>query len=303
MMLHLELSLQSPTDAAVAPLAHDLLGVVNPTTIPANLRRTYQVQYVHKILGLLRAYPTVTSLTLSQAWDRLPTESTLFWQLLDCEPYVTFRRKFVLPYVTELHLQELHPKLVSAFLRLFELPRLRKLDLDYDTDITDSRPDRQELLRMLVATAQPLLSRLTTFRLSFDMNCHHRATLEQLYLALTNVTCFSLHYWDKEYRCEEWWDVLRQQWELVAAYRAGGYPGLPLLPNLRRLHVSGFSIPTLRQVLALRARIGFPVREVEYQLAHILQSEYDALKRELVVFECYENVTPGPVPVPVPRQA
>ena len=288
-MQYLELTYQSPAD----PFAADgRLGV--PYTM--NPHETYQHKYALSILDNLEANPMVTNLTLTQVWDRLPTESTVFWRVLDREVNVRFERKYVMPWVTELHIQELHPKFLCAFLRAFELPRLTKLDLDYDTDLADSRPDRSELLRMLVTDAQPVLAQLSTFRLSYELHCHDAATLVDLYGALKNVTYFSLHYWPAEFECEEWWKVLKWNWEVVAAYQANGYPMHPLLPNLQRLHVSGFTVPVLREVLALRARIGFPVWEVEYQLGEILQSEHDALKRELRVFECYQEITPDPLP-------
>ena len=178
-MRHVEITYRSPADAYVTQFVPRRIRGVNMTPGVQGIRTvllTHSVNYVHVVLHFLRVNLTLTSLTLSQVWDRLPTESTTFWRLLDREPYATPTRKFILPCLTELHLHELHPKFAITFLRACELPQLTTLDIGYDTDITDSRPDRSELLRQLIEVAQPLLARLTTFRLSFDMRCGDRTS-------------------------------------------------------------------------------------------------------------------------------
>ena len=295
----LDITFESPSDALVAPALQATTGTppeVNYTTVEDSLRQTHQSAYILHVLTHFRAHRgPFGRLTLDQAWCAVPTESTAYWQLLDREPYVTYGEKIELPSVTVMTIREVHPKFVIAFLRAFHLPNLTAVDLEYDID--HSHPDRRELLRMLVATARPLLAQLTEFTTSYEMHCHDPQALALLYEALPNVTLFSLHYWGDSYECEEWLDVLREQWEHVV-----DHPEVtPYLPRLRRLRVNGLSPTRLRGLLELRESIGYPVREVEYDMGMILQSEYDELNEELDYFECLEDITPDPVPSPPAR--
>ena len=269
---------------------------MNSTTIEDPRLQTHQSTYIRYVLDRLREHRGSSKyLTLVQAWDAWPTESTAYWRLLDREPYVTYGQKIPLPSVTSLDFREVHPKFVIAFLRAFELPQLTTLNFDYDIDY--SHPDRRALLRMLVATARPLLAQLTSFRTSFEMHCHDHEAIAMLYEAIPNVTEIWLHYWGDSFECEEWWDVLRAQWEHVAEH-----PEVtPYLPRLRKLQVNGFSPTRLRSLLQLRESIDYPIREVQFAMGLIMQSEHDQLKEELDVFDCIEDITPDPVPSPPMR--
>lgn len=160
---------------------------------------------------------------------------------------MAYVQKIVIPHVTSLVFREVHPKFVIASLRAFHLPHLAALDLDYNID--HNQTDPRVLLRMLVATARPLLSRLTEFQTSYEMHCHDPDAIARLCEALPNVTHFRLHYWGDLYECEEWWDVLRVQWEHVAAHPEALSRLSPYLPRLRRLHTCGLSVPRLRGLL------------------------------------------------------
>ncbi|EPT05218.1 hypothetical protein FOMPIDRAFT_1045278 [Fomitopsis schrenkii] len=298
--MYFEIKFESPSDALIAPALRNTAGTLsemNTMTTEDSLRQTHQNAYIHWVLARLQARRgTFSVLQLVQAWSALPTESTAYWDLLDREPFVAYGQQIVLPSVTSLTFREVHPKFVIAFLRAFHLPSLTALDLDYNID--HSQPDRRALLRMLIGTAWPLLARLTHFQTSYEMHCHDPATIALLYRALPNVTHFRLHYWGDSYECEEWWDVLRAQWEHVAAHPEARPHLAPYLPRLRRLHTCGFSVPRLRGLLELRARLGCPIREIEYGMGLIWQSEHDELQEELDVFVCFEDITPDPVQIP-----
>ncbi|KAI0732022.1 hypothetical protein C8Q72DRAFT_882785 [Fomitopsis betulina] len=209
-------------------------------------------------------------------WSALPTESNAYWHLLNRESFVAYVQKIVIPHVTSLVFREVHPKFVIASLRAFHLPHLAALDLDYNID--HNQTDPRVLLRMLVATARPLLSRLTEFQTSYEMHCHDPDAIARLCEALPNVTHFRLHYWGDLYECEEWWDVLRVQWEHAAYVRA------------QRTEAAWAP--------RHRARLGCPFLEIQYGMGLISQSEHDGLKEELDVFKCFEDITPDPVASP-----
>ncbi|KZT73801.1 hypothetical protein DAEQUDRAFT_721268 [Daedalea quercina L-15889] len=249
-----------------------------------------QEAFIQHVLTKLRGVGNADALWLPQSWNGLTAADTVYHRMLDEEPYDTRpAQKISLPSPTRLSLEDVHPKLVYAFLRRVDLPNVTSLDLTYDIA---GQPDRRELLLVLMRAGAPLLARLDDFATTEEMHCHRWDVLERLYEAIPNVTSFKLHSWADCYNCEEWFLVLQAQWERVAARPRAGVQ--PYLPRLREMSTSGLVVWKLRRLLDIRRRTGFPVKRIVYSEGYILRSEYDLLEAELEYFKCYEEITPDP---------
>ncbi|KAH9841545.1 uncharacterized protein C8Q71DRAFT_737575 [Rhodofomes roseus] len=228
-----------------------------------------------------------TVLSVSQTWGDLPALCTQYHEELDAEPYdrtPTWRTS--LPAVHRLYLQNVHPKLVHKLFIHCEFPKLNSLNLDYDIA---GQPERTELLSVLLDAGRHLLPLLSTFHTENELHCPDWDVLKRFYVAIANVTEFTLQYWADSYNCPEWFDVLKEQWEYVRDHPWAHLQ--PYLPRLRLLVSHGPTGEKLRALLKLRKIINFPIREVYYVRGYILQYEIDHLGDQLDYFECDEEPT------------
>jgi len=246
-----------------------------------------QALFVRHVFKQLQDHPRAEQVRLTQTWGGFPPICTEYHEELDEEEYSTaVEWRVPLPTVRALHIVDVHPKLLYAFLTHFHLPKVNTLNLTYDIR---GQPERRELLLVLINVGAGLLDRLWRIDSIRELHCHHIDVLERFYVAIKPVYEFTLHYWDGAFNCQEWLVVLQAQWDRVL----GGSDELPYLPCVRFLTVHGLPAARLCALLDKRKVVGCPVpiTGLNYQEGYILQHEHDRLENEMNLFGCAEEIT------------
>ncbi|KAH9936293.1 uncharacterized protein B0H18DRAFT_950635 [Fomitopsis serialis] len=233
-------------DGSEAPLSEpptfDKLRLVDPEDEPAwePGREPQQVLFADPNLG---GFPPIC---------------TKYHEKLDEEQYNTkIEWRVPLPNVTTLHIDDVHPKLLYAFLTHFTLPEVNSLNLMYDIR---GQPERRELLLVLLNVGKSLLWQLIRFHSIRELHCHHIDVLERFYVAIQFVKEFTLHYWDGPSTARSGSSCCRR--------------------NLSHLITHGLAAAKLITLLDNRNLVGEPIWGVCYSEGYILQHERDKLERE-----------------------
>ncbi|KAH9936294.1 uncharacterized protein B0H18DRAFT_973208 [Fomitopsis serialis] len=245
-----------------------------------------QALFVQHVLEELEDQLELEELELAQYWDELTPMCTQYHEELDEEQYSTkVAWRIPLPNVKTLHIDDVHPKLLYAFLTHFDLPKVTTLNLTYDID---GQPDRKELLLVLLNVGADVLEQLDRFDSTRELHCHHIDVLERFYTAIEPVKKFTLHYWADYFNCQEWLIVLQAQWRRVLEHPELGEK--PYLPYLSLLTAHGLAGPKLFPLLNDRRLVKDTIYGVVYAQGHLYPHEYDRLNNELRHFKCYIEV-------------